>query len=232
MEQGADTAHRDVRAASQLVEALARRVGCIPDGAPLPRAIQQQRWSPFNVPLMWSAAGTSATTPLWNGWMVGASRGLTIPAVEFHEGSMEPDAAVVVGWTALREVFRGWSIMAAEDLTTRLCQEGFPRCAVGNHISARAQEHILRQACEVDARVAWLEVMYVLITVHLGRQLAVPDVQSVTVPMPPPPVRSVEITGATWEFLDQVDLGDIFLQRIPVLKQCPRFFASFPVSRP
>ena len=44
-----------------------------------------------------------------------------------------------------------------------------------------------------------------------------------TVPMPPPPVRSVEITGATWEFLDQVDLGDIFLQRIPVLKQCPRF---------
>ena len=100
VEQGADTAHRDVRAASQLVEALARRVGCIPDGAPLPRAIQQQRWSPFNVPLMWSAAGTSATTPLVE-WMVGASRGLTIPAVEFHEGSMEPEAAVVVGWTAL-----------------------------------------------------------------------------------------------------------------------------------
>ena len=43
VEQGADTAHRDVRAASQLVEALARRVGCIPDGAPLSRAIQQQR---------------------------------------------------------------------------------------------------------------------------------------------------------------------------------------------
>ena len=167
VEQGADTAHRDVRAASQLVEALARRVGCIPDGAPLPRAIQQQRWSPFNVPLMWSAAGTSATTPIVE-WMVGASRGLTLPAVEFHEGSMEPEAAVVVGWTALREVFRGWGIMAAEDLTTRLCQEGFPRCSVGNHISARAQEHILRQACEVDARVALLEVMYVLITVHLG----------------------------------------------------------------
>ena len=65
--------------------------------------------------------------------------------------------------------------------------------------------------------------MYVLITVHLGRQLAVPDAASATVPMPPPPVRSVEITGVTWEFLDQVDLGDIFLQRIPVLKQCPRF---------
>ena len=119
-----------------------------------------------------SAAGTSATTPIVE-WMVGA-RGLTTPAVEFHEGSMEPDVVVVVGWTALREVFRGWGIMAAEDLTMRLCQEGFPRCAVGNHISARAQEHILRQVCEVHGRVALLEVMYVLITVHLGRQLAVP----------------------------------------------------------
>ena len=69
--------------------------------------------------------------------------------------------------------------------------------SLGNHISARAQEHILRQVCEVDARVALLEVMYVLITVHLGRQLAVRDVASVTVPMPPPPVRSVEITGAS-----------------------------------
>ena len=29
--------------------------------------------------------------------------------------------------------------------------------------------------------------------------------------------------GATWEFLDQMDLGDVFLQRILVLKQCPRF---------
>ena len=133
VEQCADTAHRDVRAASQLVGALAT------DGAPLPRAIQQQRWSPFNVPLMWSAAGTSATTPIVE-WMVGALRGLTIPAV--------PDAAVVIGWTALREVFRGWGIMAAEDLTTRLCQKGFPRCAVGNHISARAQEHILRQVAK------------------------------------------------------------------------------------
>ena len=154
---------------------------------------------------------------------VGASRGLTIPAVEFHEGSVEPDAAVVVGWNALREVFRGWGIMAAQDLTTRLCQEGFPRCAVGNHISARAQEHILRQACEVDARVALLEVMYVLITVHLGRLLAVPDVASMTVPMLPPPVRSVEITGATWEFLDQVDLG----RRFSATHSCFEAVSSF-----
>ena len=92
--ESARSAHRDVRAASQLVEALARRVGFIPDRAPLPRAIQQRRWSPFNVPLMLSAAGTSATTPIVER-MVFVLRLLTMPAVEFHEGSMEPDAAVV-----------------------------------------------------------------------------------------------------------------------------------------
>ena len=86
------------------------------------------------------SAGTSATTPIVE-WMVGASRGLTIPAVEFHEGSMEPDAAVVVGWTALREVFGGWGIMVAEDLTTRLCQEGFSVCSWKPHIRKGPEAH-------------------------------------------------------------------------------------------
>ena len=45
----------------------------------------------------------------------------------------------------------------------------------------------MRQACAVDARVALLEIMNVLIIEHVGRQLAVLDVASVTVPMPPPP---------------------------------------------
>ena len=58
------------------------------------------------------------------------------------------------------------------------------------------------------------------------RRSGVVDVASVTVPMPRPPVRSVEITGATWEFLDQADLGDVFVQPFLVLKQCPRFFSG------
>ena len=49
--------HRDVRTASCLVGGLARRVGFVPSGAPLPRAIRQQRWSSLNVPLMWASAG-------------------------------------------------------------------------------------------------------------------------------------------------------------------------------
>ena len=51
--------HRDVRTASCLVRGLARRAGFVPSGAPLPRAIRQQRWSPLNVPLMWAAAAVS-----------------------------------------------------------------------------------------------------------------------------------------------------------------------------
>ena len=46
----ADVGHRDVRVVSHLVENLARRIGCLPAGAQVPRAIQQHRWSTFQRP--------------------------------------------------------------------------------------------------------------------------------------------------------------------------------------
>ena len=46
-----------VRAAQALIEKLVHRVGLVAAGTVLPWAIRQQRWSPMNVPLMWSAAG-------------------------------------------------------------------------------------------------------------------------------------------------------------------------------
>ena len=60
-----------------------------------------------------------------------------------------------------------------------------------------------------------------MITLHVGRQMAVPG--AVTVPVPQPLQSSLveEITGASWESLDHVDLGEEFLRRIPLLKQCP-----------
>ena len=51
-------AHREVRAAENLIRDLARRVGPLSAGSTLPRALRQQRWSPLNVPLMWTAAGS------------------------------------------------------------------------------------------------------------------------------------------------------------------------------
>ena len=44
---------RDVHGAVALFSNLARRVGAVPRGAPLPAAIRSQRWSPLMVPLLW-----------------------------------------------------------------------------------------------------------------------------------------------------------------------------------
>ena len=49
----ASASHRDTRAVSNLFEQLAGRIGAIPVGGELPRALRQQRWSPVNVPLIW-----------------------------------------------------------------------------------------------------------------------------------------------------------------------------------
>ena len=57
-------------AAQNLLQGLAGRVGAIQTGEPIPRAIQQPRWSPLNVPLIWAAAGDEAKVPVG---MVGGS---------------------------------------------------------------------------------------------------------------------------------------------------------------
>ena len=53
------------------------------------------------------------------------------------------------------------TIREQEDLTIWFRREGFPCAQLGNHISARAQEHLLTSACREDARVALLESVYV-----------------------------------------------------------------------
>ena len=48
-------AHREVRATVKFIRDLALRVGPLTAGLILPRALRQQRWSPLNFPLMWTA---------------------------------------------------------------------------------------------------------------------------------------------------------------------------------
>ena len=55
---------RDVHGVIALFSNLARRVGAVPRGAPLPAAIRSQRWSPLMVPLLWSAAGEDQSVPI------------------------------------------------------------------------------------------------------------------------------------------------------------------------
>ena len=103
--------HRDVQAASHLIEGLARRIGHVAEGDPITRATRQQRWSPFNVPLFWAAAGTEGTTPVLE-WMIQTNGS---DSMEFQGGRVSNIVAATQGWTALREVFRSWGILSSED---------------------------------------------------------------------------------------------------------------------
>ena len=65
------------------------------------------------------------------------------------------------------------------------------------------------------------------LTVHMSRQLAVPphvtEVPRRVVQRRTPPTRFPE---GSWEQLDQVDLIDFFLLRLPLLKSCPHFLRA------
>ena len=55
--------HSEAQTALTLLQVLARRVGAVPVGAPVPVAIRHHQWSPLFVPSLWGASGVDATTP-------------------------------------------------------------------------------------------------------------------------------------------------------------------------
>ena len=126
---------------------LRTRIGSVPIGAEVPRALRQQRWSPMNVPLIWAASGSEETNPVLQ-WLVAAASAVEEP-IEFYEGGIlasDPDA--------LRAALRGWGVTEREGLSTWLRNNGFVATTPGNHIAARAQEFIFSEAIATDARVA------------------------------------------------------------------------------
>ena len=173
-----------------------------------------------------SAAGEVETTPVLE-WLVGSVSSIEA-LTNFHGGNINPGEAVQEGWLCLRRVMRGWGISTPEDLTGWLRRHGFPGPSPGHHISALAQEFLLGQACAEDGRVALLEAVYVQLAIHRGRQMAVPAGPS----QPPllrrarearrPPIPQ-EVPVATWSELDDFNLNQLFLQRVPMLKKCPHF---------
>ena len=62
-------------------------------------------------------------------------------------------------------------IMSEGNLALWFRANGFPSAQVGNHISARAEEHILSEASASDARVVLLESGYVVLALHRGRHM-------------------------------------------------------------
>ena len=102
-------------------------------------------------------------------------------------------------------------------------REGFSRCAVGNHISARAQEDIPSCACSAHGRVALLEAVYTSIAIFAGRRMAPPGSRAPVVGRGRP-VRAIGPTqDESWAQLDGVDAKEVFQERVPMLKTCPHF---------
>ena len=198
--------HREARIVDAFVRDLARRVGAVPRGGQLPRVLQHQRWSPLNVPLLWCAAGAEDTTPVLD-WLAACAETMD-EEVDFFEGRVNPADAVRVAWTALRAALRSWGASGQEDLTQWLRDQRFAGAQPGNHIPARAQEFLISEACRFDARVALLEAFFVRLTLHMGRQMAVP-----------PQV----VEADRWDQLDSVNLTEFMLLRVPMLKSCPHF---------
>ena len=100
--------HSEAQTALTLLQVLARRVGAVPVGAPVPGAIRHHRWSPTFVPLLWGASGVDATTPVLD-MLVSTVSGVSEP-IQFHGSDISATEAVRVRWTALRGVLRTWGV--------------------------------------------------------------------------------------------------------------------------
>ena len=122
---------------------------------------------------------------------------------------------------------RSWGITTEQDPSAWLRRQGFPGPQPGNHISATAQEFVLAEGCRFNARVAMLEAVFVTTTLEFGRQ---------TIPAREQPNEILTFPGRgqgrsqrdptipNLDFFDDVDLEELFAERVPMLKSCPYFF--------
>ena len=86
---------------------------------------------------------------------------------------------------------------------------------------AQERKTTFGETSRIDARVSLLKAVFVLIAIQLGREVNVrPNTEMApTVPAGMPQ----EITRGTWEQLDEVNVSEMFVMRVLMLKSCPRF---------
>ena len=89
------------------------------------------------------------------------------------------------------------------------------------HLSPRSRMCV-REACRNDARVALFEAVFVRLTVHMGRTMAVPE-GATPASGPTVPSHARSNGSPSWEQSDSVDLSERLLRREPTLKSCPCF---------
>ena len=165
-------------------------------------------------PTLWGAVGVEQSEPVLE-WLTSIASAIQEP-VEFHGSRTSASEALRMGLAARR--MRSWGISCTEQLTTWLRSHGFPATRPGHHISARAQDFIIHEACTADARAALLETVFVLITLHQGRGVPPETRASRTATRRTASAVPSEVLGRCSEQVDQVNLAEWFLKRIPMLE--------------
>ena len=96
------------------------------------------------------------------------------------------------------------------------------------HFSQSPGTHFVRSQREQRT----LESVCVVLKLHRRRQIGMtPRLLGPQGSTPVPAVHDPQNPHAdSWSSLDQVDLGDVFSQRIPTLKSCPHFLGRFRFS--
>ena len=211
---------REVRAAMRLFRNLGERVGPVDFDGEIPRAIRRQQWSAVYVPLMWAAASGDRECPLLHWLSNAASR---CPALHVGVSYMPGGDALYAGWDALHEAMESWGIQSREHLSEWIHNQGFPRPRWGAHFCARAQERILNGVVTRDVRGAAIEAVCVQVALQTCRQHGMPPEPSHN-QQPTVPASSCDredMLNSGWEWLDGVDVQQVFDKRFRVMQGCP-----------
>ena len=129
--------------------------------------------------------------------------------LEFHEGNMAAEVAVHTGWSALRSVFRrGFDqVVAQPRFRGDPTRESYSRESPGIHLGG---------SLPIGCKSALLESAYVD-SWACGKQIHCERLTQRAAP------RRHGTLVDCWEQLDSVDVKDVMLSRVPMLKGCPHF---------
>ena len=210
--------HRDARRTHDLVSDLARRIGPVPEGGQLPRALQQQRWSPINVPLFWAASGTEESTPVLE-WLIEAASEINQP-VGFRESIVDPPEAVR-GVECFEADFPHMEHQRSRRFDNVVASAGLSCQATGqSHLSACSRDLFSIQRVESTHEWHCWRFLCVRITLHRGRMGALLESCGLE---PQAVLQSGHIADRGCAQLDSIDVKEFMSKRVPLLKSCPHF---------
>ena len=108
--------------------------------------VRRQKWSPFLVPALWSAAAQHDKCPVIE-WLASAAETLPSP-VRLGDDTMPAKDAVLTGWACLKASLPILGIDSTGGLTEWLATHGFRRPQELHHFSAQAQELLVSAAAQ------------------------------------------------------------------------------------